>query len=164
MTHLARRVAMVTAAFMLTLASLAPGDLALGLALGTGLALALRTRTASEPEHPETAWRLRPGPLLRFAVAVLADVVAGTWDVSLRVLHLRAVSRPGIVAVPVGARSARGVAVTALALTLSPGTVLIDIDRSRRLMLIHFIDASDPDALRARLDRFYERYQRPVFP
>ena len=31
-------------------------------------------------------------------------------------------------------------------------------------MLFHVIDASDPDAVRAQLDRFYQRYQRRVFP
>jgi hypothetical protein len=29
---------------------------------------------------------------------------------------------------------------------------------------MHFIDASDPDAVRADLHRFYDRYQRRVFP
>jgi multisubunit Na+/H+ antiporter MnhE subunit len=31
-------------------------------------------------------------------------------------------------------------------------------------MLFHVIDASDPDAVRDHLDRFYQRYQRRVFP
>jgi multisubunit Na+/H+ antiporter MnhE subunit len=55
-------------------------------------------------------------------------------------------------------------AATALALTLSPGEVLVDIDRSRGVMLVHVIDAHDPDAVRARHDHFYRRYQRGVFP
>jgi multisubunit Na+/H+ antiporter MnhE subunit len=48
--------------------------------------------------------------------------------------------------------------------TLSPGSVLVDIDWQRRDMLLHVIDASDPDAVRADLERFYDRYQRRVFP
>jgi len=31
-------------------------------------------------------------------------------------------------------------------------------------MLFHVIDASDPDAVRVHFNRFYQRYQRPVFP
>jgi multisubunit Na+/H+ antiporter MnhE subunit len=31
-------------------------------------------------------------------------------------------------------------------------------------MLVHVLDASDPDAVRRHHDRFYERYQRMVFP
>jgi hypothetical protein len=31
-------------------------------------------------------------------------------------------------------------------------------------MLLHVLDARDPEAVRRRLDAFYERWQRPVFP
>ncbi len=31
-------------------------------------------------------------------------------------------------------------------------------------MLMHVLDATDPDAVRARHDEFYDRYQRAVFP
>jgi multisubunit Na+/H+ antiporter MnhE subunit len=99
-----------------------------------------------------------------FAAAVAADVAAGTWDVALRVLHLRHLDRPGTVRVPIGARTDRGVAVSALATTLSPGAVLVDVDWERREMLVHVIDASDPAAVCARLERFYDRFQRRVFP
>jgi multisubunit Na+/H+ antiporter MnhF subunit len=39
--------------------------------------------------------------------------------------------------------------VTALAASLSPGSVLVDIDWDRRDLLMHVIDASDPDGVRA---------------
>ena len=99
-----------------------------------------------------------------FAGAVIADVAQGAWDVALRVMHLRALEHPGLVRVPIGRRSERGIAVSALAMTLSPGSVLVDIDRDRGDLLLHVIDASDPDAVRERLQRFYDRYQRRVFP
>jgi multisubunit Na+/H+ antiporter MnhE subunit len=68
------------------------------------------------------------------------------------------------VRIPIGLRSERGVAVSALTTTLSPGTVLIDVDAERRELLVHVIDATDPDEVRARAQRFYDRYQRNVFP
>jgi multicomponent K+:H+ antiporter subunit E/multicomponent Na+:H+ antiporter subunit E len=54
--------------------------------------------------------------------------------------------------------------VTAWAVTLSPGSVLIDVDWERREMLFHFIDATEPEKLRKKLQVFYQHYQRPVFP
>jgi len=66
--------------------------------------------------------------------------------------------------VPIGERTTSGVAVSALTTTMSPGEVLVDIDWERGVMLIHVLDARDPDAVRARHLRFYERYQRRVFP
>jgi multisubunit Na+/H+ antiporter MnhE subunit len=68
------------------------------------------------------------------------------------------------VLVPIGERSELGVAVTGLLVGLSPGSLLLDVDEGRRAMLFHVIDASDPDAVRAQIDGFYQRYQRRVFP
>ena len=42
--------------------------------------------------------------------------------------------------------------------------LLVEVDPARQAMLFHVIDASDPDAVRDQLDRFYQRYQRRVFP
>ncbi|MBW3652643.1 MAG: Na+/H+ antiporter subunit E [Actinobacteria bacterium] len=150
--------------YVLTLGSGDPVDLVTGVLLGLVLAALLRRRMRPAPDG-------RPGsPVARmlwfwvFAGAVIADVAQGTWDVALRVMHLRPVEHPGLVRIPIGQRSERGIAVSALATTLSPGSVLVDIDRERGDLLLHVIDASDPDAVRRRLQRFYERYQRRVFP
>jgi multicomponent K+:H+ antiporter subunit E/multicomponent Na+:H+ antiporter subunit E len=56
------------------------------------------------------------------------------------------------------------VVVTAWAITLSPGSVLIDVDWERRVMLFHFIDVTEPDKLREKIQAFYEHYQRSIFP
>ncbi|MDP9369920.1 MAG: hypothetical protein M3Q03_16890 [Chloroflexota bacterium] len=32
------------------------------------------------------------------------------------------------------------------------------------MLLIHVLDATDPDAVRAEHERFYRRFQRHVFP
>ena len=150
--------------YLLTLASGDPIDVATGAIIGVLLlfGLAGRLRVGHRMTAPGFAARVLWFPV--FAGAVLGEIGRGTWDVALRVLHLRTADRPGVVRVPIGARSDRGVAVSALAETLSPGAVLVDIDWQRRDMLVHVIDASDPDGVRARLERFYERYQRRVFP
>jgi multisubunit Na+/H+ antiporter MnhE subunit len=150
--------------YVLTLASDDPVDLAAGLVLGAVLTALLAGRLAAGPAgtRPPLAQRVLGFPV--FAGAVLADVLAGTFDVTLRVLGIRKLEAPGIVRVPIGERSERGIAVSALATTLSPGTVFVDVDRERGDMLLHVIDASDPEAVREQLQRFYDRYQRRVFP
>lgn len=83
---------------------------------------------------------------------------------ALFVLHLRPLKSPGIVEVPITGRSASGVAVSALVTTLSPGSVLVDIDWRRRVMLFHVFDANDAHAVYLAEHDFYMRYQRQVFP
>lgn len=150
--------------YVLTLASRDPLDLVTGVLLGLVLAALLgrRMRPAADGPAGSPIGRMLWFPV--FAAAVLADVARGTWDVALRVMHLRALERPGLVRIPIGHRSERAIAVSALATTLSPGSVLIEIDRQRGDLLLHVIDASDPDEVRDRHQRFYDRYQRRVFP
>lgn len=150
--------------YAMTLASTDPLDLATGTLLGAVLLLALGRRLRLEPGGAVPPYLQRVIWFWPFAGAVLVDIAVGTWDVALRVLGLRRTERTGIVRVPIGARTERGVAVSALTTTLSPGSVLLQVDWERGDMLMHVLDASDPDAFRAKLDRFYDRYQRKVFP
>jgi len=152
---------LLTLVYALVLASFAPLDLALGAIISACLLLALREGGPVEAG---------PGPFRRFiaffpfVVAVLWEIVRGTWDVALVTLHLKPLRSPGVVVVPVGERTPMGVAVSSLCVTLSPGEFLVDVDEERGEILYHVIDASDPDAIREHHLRFYERYQRKVFP
>jgi multicomponent Na+:H+ antiporter subunit E len=155
----------LTLVYALTLASFAPLDLAAGAVVATAVVAltghAPEARSA-DGSSPPLAARFARFPIL--ALAVLGEVVVGTWQVALVVTGLRPLRRPGIVAVPVGERTRAGVAATALAVTLSPGEVFVDLDEERGVMLIHVLDATDPAAVRLRHEAFYRRYQRGVFP
>lgn len=150
--------------YALTLASFHPWDLVLGAILATAvLAWARRALPlASQEARPSPGARLLRFP--GFAAAVLAEVVHGTWQVAVVVAGLRPLARPGIVLIPLGERTVSGVAASGWALTLSPGEVLVDVDWQRSVMLVHLLDAGDPEAVRARHQRFYSRWQRGVFP
>ncbi len=150
--------------YLLTLASTEPWDVALGALLAAGVLGWARRGVPATGRTPAGVLLRRIASFPLFAAAVAREVAAGTWQVALVVLGLRPLARPGIVAVPIGERTPTGVAATALALTLSPGEVLVDVDDRAQVMLVHVIDARDADAVRARHDHFYRRYQRGVFP
>ncbi len=99
-----------------------------------------------------------------FVGAVLVQITQGTWRMILVSLHLKPNIRPGLVTVPFEARTKTGVAVSTLVNTLSPGSVLLDIDWEHRLMRFHYINSSDPVKLRQNMQTFYQKYQRKVFP
>ena len=156
-------VAVLTAVYLLSLGSVDPLDAAEGLVLATVLSLGLRGRLERpQGAGPSPAARVAAFPLL--VGGLLVEVLRGTWDVALRVLGLRPVEHSGIVLIAIGERTDLGVAVTGLLAGLSPGSMLVEVDAERRAMLFHVIDASDPDAVRVHFNRFYQRYQRPVFP
>lgn len=157
-------VALLTLVYALVLASFHPWDLLIGAAISCALFLAARGYLFGD--EPDATWSLlgRVAAFVPFAVAVVREIVVGTWEVAMVTLHLQPLENPGIVAVPIGERTPTGIAVMALVMTLSPGEFLVEVDWERRVMLMHLIDASDPGEIRASHERFYSRYQRKVFP
>lgn len=159
-------VVFLTLTYAFFLASFHPWDLVIGAGLSGALLFVFRGFLfGGKPGNIEG-----PGLLTRlvafwpYAGAVVWDVTTGTWEVALVTLHLRPLVKPGIVAVPIEDRSPTGVAVSTLVTTLSPGTFLVDVDWEKGVMLIHVMDASDPDAVRDTLQHMYRCYQSKVFP
>jgi multisubunit Na+/H+ antiporter MnhE subunit len=159
---------LLTLVYVLALESFAPLDVLTGALLAVALLAGFRRLTASG-QVAET--RIAQPSLLRriiafvpFALVVLWDVLEGTWVMVRIVLHIHPLDPYGIVEVPIGERTPSGVAVTTLVTTLSPGSFLVDVDTERQVMLFHNIDAHDPEAIRARHEYIYQRYQRHVFP
>jgi multisubunit Na+/H+ antiporter MnhE subunit len=151
--------------YLLTLASREPADFVIGILIGIGVTWLTRSfmrETAIASAPPSLVQRVIWLPL--FLLIVLRDVVTGTIEVARYSLGLRAPDYQGIVALPIGERSRMGVAVSAWATTLSPGTALVEVDWQAGQMLIHVVDARDPDAIRDAHQHFYDRYQRRVFP
>jgi multisubunit Na+/H+ antiporter MnhE subunit len=157
-------VALLTGVYLLTLASRHPWDIAIGAAIALALVLATRAYLFARPWAPVPNFWRRAAAFPAFVVAVLIDVVRSTGEVAAISSGLRPLRAPGVIDVPMGERTPLGVVVTALAATISPGSVLLEFDWERRIMRFHAIDASDPAAFRALLDGMYRRHQRWVFP
>lgn len=164
MSRVVLSLVLLTATYALAVASFHPWDLAFGLAVSAAVLVVFRRFLLGGRPAPIEGLGRRLLALPRLTWKVIADITVGTWNVALVVLHLRPLERPGIVAVPLGERSDVGAVVSAFASTLSPGEYLVDIDWDERLLLMHVLDAGDPDGVRARLDDFYRRYQRQVIP
>ncbi|MFO7573422.1 MAG: Na+/H+ antiporter subunit E [Gaiellaceae bacterium] len=164
MNRVVLSVALLAIVYALALASFDPWDLALGIGASAVALLIFRRFLFGENATSIDRLGARALGLPRLAWEVLMDMTLGTWRVASVVLHVRPLEHPGIVAIPLGDRSDLGVVVSAFAGTLSPGEYLVDIDWDERRLLMHVLDASDPDAVRAKFADFYERYQRRVFP
>lgn len=164
MNRVVLALVLLTVVYALALASFDPWDLALGVgAAALTLLIFRRFLFGGRPASIEGLGRRALG-LPRLVGHVLVDITTGTWRVASVVLHLRPLEHPGIVVIPLGERTEMGVVVSAFAGTLSPGEYLVDIDWEGRRLLMHVLDAGDPDAVRARFADFYERSQRRVFP
>lgn len=164
MGRLALAVLGVTAAWAAMLGSVELADLAIGAAIATALLIAVGQPGARPPAAPPTARRALH--FLPWLGAVLAMIATGAWRVARVATAPRRRGAAAIVAVPIGERSRLGVAVSALTATVSPGDLVTDVDWEAGRFYVHVVALGeiDPEAVRRRYRRHYERYQRRVFP
>ena len=154
------RLMLLSVVWLLTLGELSVGDLLVGLLLSASLLLVLGYRGTGQPASVVMGRVLAFWP---FLLAGMREIFVATWNVAVIVLGLRP-AHPGYVEVPIGERTPAGIVVTSWLTTLIPGSVLIDVEPEREVMIFHVFDASDPHAFVANLEHLYERYQRKVFP
>lgn len=164
MTRFVTVVLFLALIFVLDLASLDPVDFVIGLVIAVGAVVMFSPHLLERggPSPISMVKRIMAAPWM--LVGITLNIIKGTIDVSAIVLGLRPLRQPGIVAVPFGDRTRLGVVISSLETTLAPGSFLVDIDWQQRVMLIHAIDASDPDKVRNDHQEFYERFQKAVFP
>jgi multicomponent Na+:H+ antiporter subunit E len=99
-------------------------NLAVGLAIGVVIALIMQPRSQPLP--------LRSLPialfnLVRYVVWLAIDILRNGVRVARIVLDPRLPIRPGIIAIPAGTRSKVGLALSAHAITVTPGEQVIEI-------------------------------------
>jgi multisubunit Na+/H+ antiporter MnhE subunit len=141
--------------YLLVLTSAAPGDVLVGLVLGLGIALALRPRrrTRSHGRWPE---RLAAAAVVGSQTAV--EMVRGSWRVAR--FCVGGDFRPGFVEIPREARSRRQTALWGVLTGEAPDEV--PVDAGRETLVVHLVDAGDPDGVRARHHAAHEQWQRKV--
>lgn len=92
----------------------------------------------------------------------LHQVVLSTLRVAWDVVTPKARARPGIVAVPLDLRSNGGVTLLATLITLTPGTLALDLSEDRRFLYVHSMFIRDADSERAKIKRRLESRVRKV--
>jgi multicomponent Na+:H+ antiporter subunit E len=90
---------------------------------------------------------LRPGPLLGLLGFLALDLVRSSYQVSREMLRNGPRSRGAILELPLASTSDRVVALVAAAYTLSPGTLVVQIDHARSRWYIYVLGPDGADAV-----------------
>ena len=160
MRRLLPRPALSFALFLLWAALTNAASLAT-LALGSLLAIALPLIVA--PFWPDTRRIARPGLIPGFAARIAWDMLIANWAVARRVVGPLTKLQPAFVEVPLDLRDTFAATVLGSIVSLTPGTVSVDVDRERWVLKLHALDAPDPDALIRDIKRHYETPIREIF-
>jgi multicomponent Na+:H+ antiporter subunit E len=96
-------------------------------------------------------------PALALAAFFLKEVVVSAFRVARDVLSPRPLMRPAIVRVPLDVQTDGQIAMLAIAITLTPGTLALDVSSDRRTLFVHAMFAADADAVRDEIKHGFER-------
>ena len=115
--------------------------------------------------------RLRPervrigawGQAVRLGLIVLYDILASAVTVARQILGPEDRIQPGFVWVPLTIRNPYGMASFASIITMTPGTLSVDLSSDRRHLLVHALHLDDPEALIASVKTRYEQPLIAIF-
>jgi len=101
---------------------------------------------------------------LRFLARFLREVVVANLQMVRIVLSPRIRVRPGIIRYPLDVRTDSGITLLADSITLTPGTLTVDVAPDRSALYIHVIDIDEPERVRRQIKQSLEAYTRKVLP
>jgi multicomponent Na+:H+ antiporter subunit E len=113
--------------------------------------------------HSQQALRDRTGyfqkgrQLVAFIVYFGWELLVSSFRVAHDVLTPTFYARPGIIAIPLEAKTDLEITSLANAITLTPGTLSLDLSDDRKTLYIHALFADDPDAVRRDIKEGMER-------
>ena len=99
----------------------------------------------------------RTGRWVRLIVTFLWELVVSSVNVVWDVLTPQHLSRPGIVAVPLDVSDEMAVLVLTNYISLTPGTLCLDVTEDCKTLYIHAMFGDDPDEIRRQIKDGVER-------
>jgi len=103
-------------------------------------------------------WRV-----LRLIGFFLYDLVVSSFRVAWDIVTPTHRSNPGIVEVPLDVKSDLELLLVTNLISLTPGTLSLDVSEDRKTLIVHAMFVDDPDALIAELKNGMERMVRECF-
>jgi multicomponent Na+:H+ antiporter subunit E len=86
---------------------------------------------------------------LYFIPVFIWECIKANIDVALRVIHPFKPLNPGIVKIKTSLKSDTALTFLANSITLTPGTLTVDIDKGKGMLYIHWIDVKSKDVEKA---------------
>jgi multicomponent Na+:H+ antiporter subunit E len=97
------------------------------------------------------------GRVLRFAVFYVWELILANLRVAYDVMAPRRRMRPGVVAIPLDAKTDVEITMLANLITLTPGSVSLDVSSDRRFLYLHAMYIDDVEEYRESVKHTIER-------
>ena len=99
----------------------------------------------------------RIGRILSLTVLFFKELALSAWKVAVLVTRPKLDVKPGIFAFPLTVDRDFEITLLANLITLTPGTLSVDVSEDRKLLYVHAIDCSDVDGTKRDIAEGFER-------
>ena len=129
-----------------------------------GIILGIVIPRATAVWWPDRPSGFRAGKMLSYSLLVIWDVIVANVQVAWIILtKSNQQLRPAWVEVPLDLKTPEAITLLAGTITLTPGTVSADLSNNGRCLLVHALDAPDPQAVCDEIKQRYERRLKEIF-
>jgi multicomponent Na+:H+ antiporter subunit E len=131
--------------------SFTPRNILAGFLLGFVILLLTR-KIVGTPQYGRKVWQV-----LNLFGFFLKELVKANLRVAYDVLTPGLQIRPGVVAIPLDAQTDTEITMLANLITLTPGTLSLDVSADRQVLYIHAMYIDDPELVRQQIKNGFER-------
>ena len=129
-----------------------------------GLILGILIPWVTSVWWPDAPKGFRLGKMGAYWLMVMYDIVVANIQVAWIVLtKSNDQMKPAWVVIPLELTQPEAISILAGTITLTPGTVSADMADDGSCLLVHALDAEDPDAVRDEIKDRYERRLKEIF-
>jgi multicomponent Na+:H+ antiporter subunit E len=126
--------------------------------LGTGFVLSygiLYLLSRGQPGHSHYFGRVPRA--IGFALYYLYELVKSNVIVAYDIITPTHHMKPGVVAIPLEAKTDFEITLLANLISMTPGTLSLDISHDRKVLFVHAMYIDDPEAIRREITEKFER-------
>ena len=126
--------------------------------LATGFAVGYAILWFLSPLFGDSRYCLKLFDLIRLTVYFLWELLVSSLQVAWDVLTPTHRSRPGIIAVPIEAKTDLEITTLANLVSLTPGTLSLDLSSDQKTLYVHAMFVDDPENIRLAIRKGMERH------
>ncbi len=100
--------------------------------------------------------------VLEFIFFLLWEILISNIRLTITILSPKLKLQPGVVAVPLDLKSDLGIVILAHLITLTPGSLSLDISSHKKYLYVHVVNLEDPDLFIKEVKDKFERRVREI--
>ena len=142
--------------------AMATGEVTL-LTLGSGFLVGMLVLHLVGPVLGDSRYAMRFFLAINLALFFLRELLASSVRVAIDVLRPRFTMRPAIIRVPLEVRDDVQITLLANLISLTPGTLSVDVSEDKSHLYVHAMYGDDPERVVRRVKQKFERRIQEVF-